>query len=998
MRRVSTVFATALTILVTSAAIAHAQGPSVTVPAPGQIFPAGPDYATDVLQDPWDFANEDDISQNPDEYLSWMQSAQAHNLGRSTFLQSGRFVAQSNSIDPMLGLLYPGQELVVPTGRDGARFPIDTQRYRKLAVKLSVANGGSALAAYWFFEPRGAQWAANLGVALGDAPTSTDEVITVDLGSQTDGGVPYLSRPLARGLRLDPTATSGASVSVDWVRLTVADGGPGAAMMPVQSPNCSGGHTVSVIDAAGTSSVVKSGSGAIATSFNYGIFPPGAYTLRVACGNGTTDRAFAINDPARVTITAPSVTSGADYATTVIGNPWDMDDLADVAGSANVVPYGSPTGIVPSPAGGSMLRAVNVSAPGNPGVQGDPSIFLLNIPNNATPIATTKYRYLTFTMQIEYPHELGNNSVMRLFYGSRPNFDGNSVTTTKDILTLPGRATYTIDMASLATGPTLEPGPLSESWALRSVRYLRFDPHEIAEVQAPFSLDNVKLTAPDEVTLGGPYTVRWTLADADAGGTRTVRILLDTDTNVANGTTLIAQGIPAGSGAYTWQAQGVAPGLYRVYVEVTDVNGGASNTGGAYSTGLLRVLAPGAGDVVFSLASPQSSSTAYAGFSLAGCVYNPLAPSATGIDEVIAYAVGGPTGNAVQLLGTIPTGEWGTPLATGLGCPGTGGQFASSGFAVGNIWGLLPGVWNFRVLARNTLTGDFEEAVAANVTMDWNAPPPRNLRLTGVSGNTVAIAWDPPGFGRPVTGYLIQLATNPSFTSPIHVRVPAHVTSGSGALSNATWYVRVGTESEYATSAPSNTLAFTLPGGGSPAPVAAPGAPTLQIVQAQANPITLAWTAGQGGPPSQYVLYAGTTPGASNIGVFNVSGSSSITAAVPPGMPFYVRLVASNVSGAATSNEVFFAVGGGPPAAPSMNPASVSGNNVTLSWNAAAGATSYVVVARFPGSPAIIATLPAQTTNTFVPNVPPGTYVVTVVGVNTAGASAESNPTQVVVP
>jgi predicted phage tail protein len=55
-------------------------------------------------------------------------------------------------------------------------------------------------------------------------------------------------------------------------------------------------------------------------------------------------------------------------------------------------------------------------------------------------------------------------------------------------------------------------------------------------------------------------------------------------------------------------------------------------------------------------------------------------------------------------------------------------------------------------------------------------------------------------------------------------------------------------------------------------------------------------------------------------------------------------------------------------------------------------------LARVPGNPTVIASLNVAGTALTVPGVPPGTYVVTVVAVNAAGASAESNAIVVSVP
>jgi hypothetical protein len=180
--------------------------------------------------------------------------------------------------------------------------------------------------------------------------------------------------------------------------------------------------------------------------------------------------------------------------------------------------------------------------------------------------------------------------------------------------------------------------------------------------------------------------------------------------------------------------------------------------------------------------------------------------------------------------------------------------------------------------------------------------------------------------------------------------------------------------------------------GGGPLP---PGPPTLTAVQAAANPITVAWSPGAGGAPTNYTICGGTTPGGTQFGCFNMGLTTQVTANVPSGMVIYARVIASNAVGSAVSNEISFVVGGsGAPGPPTMNAPIVSGRTVSLSWNppASGGApTSYVLVARFPGNPTPIALFQLAANTATFPGVPPGDYIVTVVAVNAAGVSAESN-------
>jgi hypothetical protein len=88
------------------------------------------------------------------------------------------------------------------------------------------------------------------------------------------------------------------------------------------------------------------------------------------------------------------------------------------------------------------------------------------------------------------------------------------------------------------------------------------------------------------------------------------------------------------------------------------------------------------------------------------------------------------------------------------------------------------------------------------------------------------------------------------------------------------------------------------------------------------------------------------------------------------------------------------------PAPPTMNAAVVTGNQVTLSWQAGQDGpppTSYTVVgALVPGGP-VVAQLPLSATTVTIPGLPPGTYFVRAMAHNDVGASELSNEVTVVV-
>lgn len=978
MTGIRTLLGLCVTAIVTSTIPAAAQ-PTIAFPN-GHVFRAGPDYATDVLHDPWDFSNVEDVGQYPYEYGGWAQSPQAFLVGPSAFgVGSGKFVATNASNDPAIGLLYPGGIGIPNPGRSGQRHPIQTSLYRKLAFRLKATGAASQAAVHWYSGGIGSPIAP--GTALTPtAVTNGERIYQIDLVANHASGPSWASQANMVGLRLDPiNEVSQAAIELDWVRLTAGDG---PAMMNVSANNCGAPVNVEVHNGDNLWTSV-----ATSLSFNYGILPPGTYQLRVTCNTGQSAPVqFTINEPPRVTVLQPDERGGADYATVVRGNAWDMDQLSDVAAAANL-DQGT---IVASSSGvGSMLRGRNVLSP-NPGLTGDPNLFLLMTEGASRPIASTRYRYLTFSTQLHHAFDLGVGSVARVGWASASNWDAFTASGTAPILLWPGRNTYTIDLGALAIGSGLEPcGPGAPClrWTQASPRFLRFDPHEFGDRQVVFDLDNVTLAAPDEVIQGGTFPIQWQVSGAAPGSTANIYLDLD----AALGGHALIGSVPASAGAFNFQAN-VPPGEYYVLVEVVEPVGSTPPTNDvrrAYSTGVLRVVSATNSPVV-NIVTPTAGSTAYAPFAVGGCAYN----SATGAaaDEVIVYAhpLVGQMGGGVQLLGYNAPGGLGTLSRPSCG-PG-------AGYAVTNIFGLAPGPWMFRVLARNTVTGDFDEVQAQNVIVALTSAPARNLRAS-VSGNTVALAWDPPAQGT-LTQYRIEAASNPSFAGFSHAVLPPSQTSVTATLGNGTYYLRVVTSNIYAAGPPSNVLSFTLPGGGAVAP---PGPITLGG-QLTTNPVSLQWSQ-SGGGASTYLLQAGSSPGASNVAVVPMGSATSLPPVVlPPGTSIYARIVASNAGGSTVSNEVLVRIPApGPPGGPpiQLDPV-VSGSTVTIRWNPPAGGavpTSYTIVGRVPGSPAVIATASGLTTTALtVPGVPRGTYLITVVAMYGSTPSTESTSKTFVVP
>jgi hypothetical protein len=185
-------------------------------------------------------------------------------------------------------------------------------------------------------------------------------------------------------------------------------------------------------------------------------------------------------------------------------------------------------------------------------------------------------------------------------------------------------------------------------------------------------------------------------------------------------------------------------------------------------------------------------------------------------------------------------------------------------------------------------------------------------------------------------------------------------------------------------------------------PTAVPGAPVLTH-SVVGTTVTLSWTpATTGGAPTGYSLEASLSAGGPAFTVIPVASTSLTVPGVPSGT-YFVRVKAVNAEGAGpSSNEETVVVGGAcaqPPGAPGTLVASPPGPTVALNWSPPIGgcpATGFVLRAGFaPGQP--VFDIPVGTNTSFSGTAAAGTYFVSVVAVNAAGAGPASNEVQVII-
>ena len=145
-----------------------------------------------------------------------------------------------------------------------------------------------------------------------------------------------------------------------------------------------------------------------------------------------------------------------------------------------------------------------------------------------------------------------------------------------------------------------------------------------------------------------------------------------------------------------------------------------------------------------------------------------------------------------------------------------------------------------------------------------------------------------------------------------------------------------------------------------------------------------------------HVFEAGWLPGQANLVNMTLNGTS-LGAQAPPGV-YFVRARGQNACGTgAASPDAMVAVGCAAPGPASPLSASVAGNLVTLQWNAAPGATDFVVEAGTSSGSGNVASIPVAGTSLSA-QAPSGSYYVRVRPRNACGSGWWSNEVAVTVP
>lgn len=589
-----------LLILITATSSAVWSAPdAVTITSPGAsdvVFAELDDFATTVMGDPWDM-NE------PTDLFYYRDVSQIENGTFADGIYSGTLTNGAGGDRITLLSVLARNNAALRTGKNGYAFPIDTDRYRYLTMRLFKSNSQINSGTFLYYKDDSLSAAVQGTGPTYSTPTSAGwftVVVDMEASSNWSGEVrDFIVKPFAG------TGAAGATMKLDYVRLTAEDP---LAERPFTIEWSGGSGDVTLYASLGDKTLDENDYQILTVpasdgehTFQTGVLPAGTYYIAAQEGGSTSwsEGAIVINDVPNFTITKPSMTSGEEYSASVIGNEWDMNDVTDV--NFDLKPWENTC------TNGGQFNAGIYSANFIANCNStfiDPIVFLGGLnsdpDNNAQDmlIDTDKYRYLSYRYHLDAGEQnVGQGWVSRFGWwqtNRTDNITTQEIVMSRDVIVFEGWNTYNLDL--WANDIVDEAHPVQRSWLASAPNRLRFDPAELNSnlLPASFEIDWFKLTAMDEVNGGSPFSIEYEPNEEGA----TYTFYYDSDTNPDNGHNLIgstarpATNAPAGTlggsnliylpalfsdfaqctatGCYAWATSGVPAGEYYVCIEADD--------------------------------------------------------------------------------------------------------------------------------------------------------------------------------------------------------------------------------------------------------------------------------------------------------------------------------------------------------------------------------------------------------------------------------------------
>lgn len=590
----------------------HAQNIVISSPASSITVFEGDDYASSELRNPWDGNERRDFG--------WEENlvGSGPNGIRS---ERGKISSEFSSVNGHFYPLFQGYtNSIFAEGLDGDRslprfgrkHPIDSSRYSYLSYRLNLSSR-SVGSISWSNDTQssliGGGWPNQRAAYFDGYYTNTKGISRLgyytylfDLSSlnSTFGGGLFDGTWSGRiiSLRIEPSSSSGkgTKLDVDWIRLTDPRSAPMLNLQWSKSTIPQGfalvvGYSSAQSELSDFTPVLQDAKvdpGQF--QFPLSALPPGDYYFYVALVSDLDSKQFlSISRPTpvirvlpapEVVINSPTQLSGQDYATAVLADPWDMSNAEDVANlDTSIWPQLWRQFSEFSFIGGVFSALTD---PPLTSIQQTDAQVHLKV-SSQTPIDTSKYRYLTYRVQVDEANhpsiseKASDGWVMRPVAWNANHGTEPGAFLPAGHLLYEGDHSYTYDLWD-ESRETLD---LGSSWKTNPWLYnLRLDPLEVSK-RTRFFLDDVKLTAEPRPDRNGNFPISFTL---NGSGEYAVKIWASpsgvksispsTDLLIAN-----LANITSGSHQFIWNMSKL-PEQSRWYIKV-------------------EVLAPGTGRRVF---------------------------------------------------------------------------------------------------------------------------------------------------------------------------------------------------------------------------------------------------------------------------------------------------------------------------------------------------------------------------------------------------------------
>lgn len=596
--------------------------PSVTITSPTSDVDVieGDEFFTDVLNDPIDFDKRRDIRWEE----NWDDS--------SITAGSGKWTGITGNDQAYIYVHFHGFEgddsnPPANTGKIGANYPIDTSKYTGFSVMSAISsqNERSRKVLRWtrdltnpILDDSGlyVQW-LDAFIASVDGGTTNTTLIYHGAGEtildirDLSGNSDWTGADIT-GLIYDQSisATGGGSETFEMMRVFDPDSAPTQKISWNFSELTSTGvdprvniyidtnnssfdgmflARVPVNNGTGSDTVDGTGQYVIQTA----ALPPGTYYFYVEVMDAHEDTddlivrsgysaGLTVNAKTWISFQNPSYTSGEDYATAVLGNPWDFEDEVDVYNlnsDESLKQFKDYLFMDGNFTATAYIPAANQSEQ----TETDAQIWLnTDYDSGNTPIDTSKYRYLTYQISMDptdyttISNKISSGWIVRLVWWENGNNIDGSVT--GDILTYEDVHSYSIDLKNVTLSAVAEGSPQLGWTGIDQAKVFRIDPCE-TDLDTIFYLYDVKLTAnpePDYITF--TFDIEYTTSDQESENA-TVEFYRDDDDSGFDGTSIGSESnVTPGTNSYSFSTVDLPQGDYYIYAVVTDEYGNVTKT------------------------------------------------------------------------------------------------------------------------------------------------------------------------------------------------------------------------------------------------------------------------------------------------------------------------------------------------------------------------------------------------------------------------------------